>query len=163
MNQDEHQEGGNHGSFHKNGIKLGEAKNVEAVQCRSADRSLVGEAQKNPKRCVRNHSEPATTLEEKEALEARAKRRDFAPRRDAACDPLPPTRLRLCRLDPLESINRKRLTRQLRNNKGRGTRKLAVALNPEAKTPKRNARKREGENEAPKPFPRVGVGTSCLA
>ena len=44
-------------------------------------------------RCGKKRRVPAKTLEQKDTLEARARRRDFAPRRDAASDPLPRMRL----------------------------------------------------------------------
>ena len=45
-----------------------------------------------------SHRVPRAKIESEGALKARAIRRHSAPRRDAACEPLPLVRLRLCRL-----------------------------------------------------------------
>ena len=53
---------------------------------------------------------PRAKIESEGAKKARAKRRHFAPQRDAACVPLPLMRLRLCRLHLHENRSEKKVS-----------------------------------------------------
>ena len=93
---------------------------------------------------------PKKPWNEKDTLEVRAKRRDFAPRRDAACDPLPRKRLRLYRLQPLNRTDRKEPKRVVASNDREEAKRPATAPKETQQTPKRKAKKGITKIKAPR-------------